>query len=207
MLAKRIFDFVSALVSLIVLLPVFLMTAILIKIDSCGPVFFRQARVGRNGAEFTIFKFRTMEQHAESKGQITIGRDSRITRVGHVLRRYKLDELPQLLNILFGDMSFVGPRPEVPKYVAHYPAGVRETVLSVAPGITDWASIRFKDENDILGDATEPERTYVEEILPIKLNYYVRYVNERSFALDLKIIFFTAFAVFNRTHSSANRNH
>ena len=195
MLIKRIFDFVAAAAGLVLLAPLFAVAAVLVKLDSPGPVFFRQQRVGIHGRLFRIFKFRTMAVDAEKKGQITIGRDPRVTRVGYVLRRFKLDELPQLLNVVRGEMSLVGPRPEVLRYVAQYPAEVREAVLSVRPGITDWASIEFKDENAILGKAVDPERSYIETILPIKLGYYVRYVRERSFGMDLKIIFSTILAI------------
>lgn len=195
MLIKRGFDFVAALFGLILLSPVFAVVALLIKLDSAGPVFFLQERVGRHGRKFRIFKFRTMSLNAETRGQITVGRDARITGIGHTLRRFKIDELPQLLNVVRGEMSLVGPRPEVPRYVACYPEKLRDIVLSVAPGITDWASIEFKEENAILSRAGDPERRYVDEILPIKLDYYVRYVRERSFAMDLKIIFLTLFSI------------
>nr|WP_322785780.1 sugar transferase [Noviherbaspirillum massiliense] len=192
---KRTFDFIAALVGLIVLSPFLAIIAVLVELDSPGPALFRQERVGIHGKIFRIFKFRTMTLNAEEKGQITVGRDMRVTRVGRVLRHFKVDELPQLINVVLGDMSLVGPRPEVPRYVARYPQGLRETVLSVRPGITDWASIEFKEENAILGKATDPERSYVETILPIKLDYYVRYVRERSFMMDLKIIFLTLLAI------------
>lgn len=195
MLIKRIFDFVAALAGLLVLWPVFLVVACWIKLDSPGPVFFRQERVGRHGAPFRIFKFRTMRTDAERKGQITIGADPRVTRSGEWLRRYKVDELPQLINVLTGEMSLVGPRPEVPRYVAKYPNDVRELVLSVPPGITEWASILYKEENVVLGKAADPERAYVEEILPIKLDYYLRYVRTRSMLEDLRIIFRTVAAI------------
>jgi lipopolysaccharide/colanic/teichoic acid biosynthesis glycosyltransferase len=195
MLIKRVFDFVSSLIGLILLSPLFAIIALLVKLDSAGPVFFLQERVGRGGVIFRIFKFRTMHVNAEAKGQITVGRDARVTRIGHVLRRFKLDELPQLLNVLLGDMSVVGPRPEVPRYVAYYPIEARDTILSVSPGITDWAAIEFRDENIILAESSDPERSYVEEILPIKLSYYVRYVHERDFVTDLKIIFLTLFVI------------
>jgi len=137
-----------------------------------------------------------MATDAERHGlQITVGSDARVTRVGSVLRKYKLDELAQLIDVFVGDMSLVGPRPEVPRYVACYPADVRDIVLSVKPGITDWASIKFKEENAILGGAVDAERVYIEEILPIKLGYYVRYVRERSFMMDVRIIFATLVAV------------
>lgn len=196
MLTKRIFDLAAACAGLILLLPLLAATALLVKLDSPGPVFFRQERVGMHGRIFRIFKFRTMRADAERKGQITIGRDPRVTRIGRALRHFKIDELPQLLNVARGEMSLVGPRPEVPRYVARYPEHVRDAVLSVRPGITDWASIRFRDENAILGKAADPEKSYVDIILPIKLGYYVRYVRERNFGMDLKIIFLTILAIF-----------
>ncbi len=195
MLSKRIFDFVTALIGLILLLPLFVLVSCWIKLDSAGPVFIRQERVGRYGKLFSIFKFRTMAVNTETQGQITVGRDARITGIGHLLRRYKIDELPQLINVLSGEMSLVGPRPEVPRYVACYPDTVRDLVLSVLPGITDWASIEYKEENAILGAAKDPELTYIEEILPIKLDYYVSYVKKRNFKMDLKIIFATLIAI------------
>ncbi len=195
MLIKRCFDFVAALIGFVLLLPLFVLVACGIKLDSEGPVFFRQERVGRHGKLFSIFKFRTMTVNTEKQGQITVGCDARITGIGHVLRRYKIDELPQLINVLSGEMSLVGPRPEVPRYVARYPDNVRDIVLSVPPGITDWASIEYKGENDILGGTNDPERAYIEEILPAKLDYYVRYVQERSFIMDLRIIFATLAAI------------
>jgi lipopolysaccharide/colanic/teichoic acid biosynthesis glycosyltransferase len=142
-----------------------------------------------------MYKFRTMADRADEGRQLTVGCDPRITRAGRLLRRSKLDELPQLLNVLEGTMSLVGPRPEVPRYVDRYPPAVRQSVLSVAPGITDLAAILYKDENDILGRAQDPERAYVETILPVKLEYYQRYVRERSFWLDLRIIFRTLAAI------------
>lgn len=199
MLIKRAFDFAAALLGLAFLSPLLILTATLIRMDSPGPALFLQERVGKGGRIFRIIKFRTMTSGAESQGQITVGQDARVTRIGHVLRRFKIDELPQLLNVLRGDMSLVGPRPEVPRYVACYPERVRQTVLSVPPGITDWASIEFKEENALLGRANDPERTYIEEILPVKLDYYVRYVRERNFVVDLKIIFYTLFAIVGQS--------
>jgi lipopolysaccharide/colanic/teichoic acid biosynthesis glycosyltransferase len=195
MLFKRIFDLLAASLGLFFLFPTFIVVAVLIRIDSPGPIFFRQERVGKNGKIFRIYKFRTMRKESEKEGKITVGHDARITPIGHVLRRFKIDELPQLFNVIRNEMSLVGPRPEVPQYVAYYPAELRDTVLSVPPGITDWASIEFKDENAMLGGSSDPVRRYIEEIIPIKLSYYVRYVNERSFAVDLKIIFLTLFAI------------
>jgi lipopolysaccharide/colanic/teichoic acid biosynthesis glycosyltransferase len=196
-MSKRLFDVLAAAAGLLLLAPILLAIALWIRLDSPGPALFRQRRVGRHGRLFDIVKFRTMVDHPDQQRQLTIGRDPRITRAGRVLRRTKVDELPQLLNVLEGTMSLVGPRPEVPRYVDRYPPAVRQAVLSVAPGITDLASILYKDENDILGRAQDPERTYVETILPVKLEYYQRYVRERSFWLDLRIIVRTLAAIVN----------
>ncbi len=196
MIVKRLFDVVCATTGVLLLMPLFCLIALWIKMDSPGSVFFRQERVGRQGRVFRIYKFRTMCRDAEARGrQLTVGEDLRITRSGRMLRRLKLDELPQLLNVIKGEMSLVGPRPEVPKYVDLYPKAVRERVLSVTPGITDFASIEFKDENAILGRASDPEKAYIEEVLPVKLNYYERYVNERSLCLDFKLILATLYAI------------
>jgi lipopolysaccharide/colanic/teichoic acid biosynthesis glycosyltransferase len=191
-MSKRIFDWLASGLGLLVLSPVLMVLALWIKLDSSGPVFFRQERVGRGGKLFRIHKFRTMVTDAERRGlQITVGADTRVTRLGQLLRKYKLDELPQLLDVWLGHMSLVGPRPEVPRYVACYPADVREVVLSVRPGITDYASIEFKDENEILGRSMNPHLAYVNEVLPIKLDYYIKYVNTRSFWGDISLIFKT----------------
>ncbi len=188
-MAKRLFDWWASTFGLLALAPVLLFLAVWIKLDSPGPAFFRQERVGRGGKLFRIHKFRTMVTDAERRGlQITVGADARVTHVGQWLRKYKLDELPQLLDVWLGHMSLVGPRPEVPRYVACYPADVRDVVLSVRPGITDRASIEFKDENEILDHASDPHSAYVEEVLPIKLRYYVEYVQTRSFAGDIRLI-------------------
>jgi lipopolysaccharide/colanic/teichoic acid biosynthesis glycosyltransferase len=194
-MSKRLFDITAALAGLMLLAPLFVLAALWIELDSRGPVFFRQQRVGRHGKPFSIYKFRTMMAAPAETLQLTVGRDGRITRAGQFLRRYKLDELPQLINVLQGAMSLVGPRPEVPRYVACYPPEVRAIVLSVAPGITDWAAILYREESAILGRAADPERAYREIILPAKLDYYVRYVNERSFWTDLRIIFNTLAAI------------
>lgn len=207
MMVKRIFDFLCASIGLLLLSPVILWITVWIKLDSPGAVFFRQTRVGRHGKLFRIYKFRTMCPDAESKGRlITVGNDPRITKSGRFLRRSKLDELPQLLNVLKGEMSLVGPRPEVPRYVALYPEHVREKVLSVPPGITDYASIEYKDENDILSRTNDPDRAYAEEIMPVKLKYYERYVSERSMAVDVKLILTTLKAVFFRKSNRPERN-
>lgn len=198
-MSKRLFDLFFATAGLVVLTPLWLLIAFWIKSDSAGPVFFRQERVGRFGRPFKIFKFRTMCLDAEAKGrQLTVGADPRITRSGAFLRKYKLDELPQLLNVVKGEMSLVGPRPEVPRYVSLYPDDLREVVLSVQPGITDYASIEYKDENVILGQASDPDRAYIEEIMPVKLGYYVRYISERSFWVDLKLILATVVAIASK---------
>lgn len=196
-MSKRAFDLVAALAGLILLAPLFALAALWIRCDSPGPVFFRQQRVGRHGKLFAIYKFRTMTAAPTDTLQLTIGSDRRITGAGQFLRDYKLDELPQLINVLQGAMSLVGPRPEVPRYVACYPPEVRAIVLSVAPGITDWASILYREESTILGRAADPERAYLETILPAKLDYYVRYVRERSFWTDLRIIFSTLSAIMH----------
>lgn len=189
---KRFFDVVSSLAVLFFLWPFFLLTALFIKLEDGGPVFYLQERVGINGALFKIFKFRTMVIDADKKGlKITVGmRDPRITRTGYYLRRFKLDELPQLLNILKGDMSVVGPRPEVKRYVDLY-AQEQRKVLSVRPGLTDYASLEYIDENKILAKAADPEREYIQVIMPAKLALNLRYVQEQSFILDLKLIFKT----------------
>lgn len=191
-MAKRLFDWLASGLGLLVLSPLLLVLALWIRLDSPGPVFFRQERVGQGGRVFRIHKFRTMVSDAELRGlQITVGADARVTRVGQWLRKFKLDELPQLLDVWLGHMSLVGPRPEVPRYVACYPADVREVVLSVRPGITDRASIEFKDENEILGRAEDPHLAYVNEVLPVKQRYYMAYVQGRSFWGDIGIIFAT----------------
>ncbi len=196
MIAKRLFDWLASTFGLLLLAPILLVLAVWIKLDSSGPVFFRQERVGRGGVVFRIHKFRTMVTDAERLGlQITVGADARVTRVGQWLRKYKLDELPQLLDVWLGHMSLVGPRPEVPRYVACYPANVRDVILSVRPGITDRASIEFKDENEILGRASDPDQAYINEVLPIKLKYYVEYVHTRSFLGDIYLILRTLMAL------------
>lgn len=164
--------------------------AILIKLDSKGPVFFKQVRVTKNGREFKIFKYRTMKIDSDKFSQITVGKDSRITKVGDFLRKYKLDEIPQLINVLIGDMSLVGPRPEVPKYVALYIEEQRE-ILKVRAGITDYASIEFSNENDILANETDPEKAYIEKIMPRKIELNKKYLSEISVMTDIKIILLT----------------
>lgn len=192
---KRLMDVVISGAALCVLWPLFLLVAIAIKIDDPGPVFYRQTRVGRRGKQFKIFKFRTMIVDADRKGlSITVGRDSRITRVGAILRKTKLDELAQLINVLAGEMSFVGPRPEVPRYVEMYTPYQRQ-VLLVRPGITDYASIAYRNENDLLEGCEDPEKKYIEEIMPAKIELNMKYLREISPAADIRLIFKTMDAV------------
>jgi lipopolysaccharide/colanic/teichoic acid biosynthesis glycosyltransferase len=195
-MAKRLFDLLLSSLGLLVLAPLLLLIALLIKLDSPGPVMFRQERVGRYGQPFRIHKFRTMRHEPAGQGlQITVGADRRITRVGGFLRASKLDELPQLLDVWLGDMSLVGPRPEVPRYVAHYPADVRDKVLSVRPGITDIASIEYRDESAVLARAADPEHAYIHEVLPHKLALAAQYVERSSVGLDLWLIWRTLVAI------------
>ena len=187
----RFFDFLFSLLGLIILSPLLLLISICIVFDSRGGVFYRQIRVGKNGKDFKLYKFRSMRSGSDRRGLITVGeKDSRITRVGYFLRKYKLDELPQLINVLKGEMSLVGPRPEVRKYVDLYTPEQRK-VLSVVPGITDYASIEYVDENRILGGAVDPDKTYVEVIMPDKIRYNMRYIEHRSVKEYFKIIFLT----------------
>ncbi len=195
LIAKRAMDIVLSACALAVLWPLLLLIALAIWIDDPGPVFYRQVRVGRNGKTFRIFKFRSMVMDADKKGlAITVGRDSRITRVGAVLRKTKLDELAQLLNVFLGQMSFVGPRPEVPKYVELYTPYQRQ-VLLVRPGITDYASIAYRNENDLLAGAPNPEAMYIEQIMPDKIELNMKYLREISPLADIRLILKTIVAV------------
>ena len=188
-MAKRVFDLLGAAVALVLLAPLLAAIALWIKLDSPGPVLFRQQRVGRHGRPFAIRKFRTMVADAPRRGpQLTIGDDPRITRAGAFLRRAKLDELPQLIDVLAGHMSLVGPRPEVPSYVAQYPAELRDKVLAVRPGITDPVSLEFADESELLARAADPEREYVEVLLPRKLRAAAAYAEHANLATDLRVI-------------------
>ena len=188
-MSKRLFDLLAALVGLFLFWPVFVAIGLAIKLDSPGPVFFRQRRVGRFGVQFRLFKFRTMTVAAEQSGlQITVGEDTRITRVGVVLRRFKLDELPQLIDVVRGTMSLVGPRPEVPRYVEKYSAERRNQVLSVRPGITDFASLRYRNESELLARAADAEREYVEVIMPEKLRVAGNYIDHASMRSDLRLL-------------------
>jgi len=179
--------------------PLLLCVSLLIITDSHGSIFYRQPRVGRYGRIFAILKFRTMVLDADQKGLlITVGADSRITKVGVILRKFKIDELPQLINVLCGDMSLVGPRPEVAKYVDLYPQDIRNIVLSVRPGITDYASIEMIDENNILSKSANPEKSYIEEIMPLKLSYAVKYVKKHNLLIDLQLILRTCIRIVIR---------
>ena len=192
---KRLMDIVLSGAALALLWPVLLLVALAIRIDDPGPVFYRQVRVGRGGKAFRIYKFRTMVVDADKKGlSITVGRDSRITRVGAFLRKTKLDELAQLINVFVGDMSFVGPRPEVPRYVELYTPYQRQ-VLLVRPGITDYASIAYRNENDLLEGAQDPERMYIDEIMPAKIELNMKYLHEISPLADIRLILSTVVAV------------
>lgn len=187
----RFCDILFSLLGLLVLSPLFLVLAIWIKIDSSGPVFYKQSRVGRDNKDFMLYKFRSMRIGADKYGLITIGgRDPRVTRSGYFIRKYKLDELPQLINVLKGDMSLVGPRPEVRKYVDMYTEEQRK-VLSVRPGITDYASIKYVDENVLLEKSADPEKTYRENVMPDKLQYNMLYIEHATLSEYFKIIFLT----------------
>lgn len=188
MLAKRIFDLVASVIGLLILLPILVVVAIWIKLDSTGPILFKQTRVGYVGRYFQIYKFRTMVVNAEVIGaQITSGDDGRITKIGKVLRKYKLDELPQLINVLVGEMSLVGPRPEVPKYVKLYNEA-QKRVLQALPGITDLASLEFRNENELLLGKENVEEFYVQQIMPQKLLLNLEYIDQAGLLFDLKII-------------------
>ena len=187
-MTKRLFDIILSCIGLFLLLPLLLAIALCIILDSKGGIFYLQKRVGKHNTDFSLFKFRTMATGSDKKGLLTIcGRDHRITRIGYYLRKYKLDELPQLLNVLLGTMSLVGPRPEVRKYVAMYtPEQLK--VLSVKPGITDYASIAYANENELLGSVPNPEEVYITQLMPAKLQLNLRYINEQSLRTDLRIM-------------------
>jgi lipopolysaccharide/colanic/teichoic acid biosynthesis glycosyltransferase len=188
---KRIMDIVFSLGFILILTPVLLLIAIWIKLDSTGPVFYLQERIGLHRKPFRIYKFRTMHPDADKRGLLTVGgRDPRVTRAGYYLRKFKLDELPQFFNVLGGSMSLVGPRPEVKRYVDLYNS-TQLNVLNVKPGITDYASIEYSDENELLGKAADPERTYIDEIMPAKLELNLKYINDQGIFTDCKILFRT----------------
>ena len=193
---KRIFDLVFSIAGLILLSPVFLIISLLIKLDSKGPVFYKQLRVGKNNSDFRLLKFRTMRTDSDKSGLLTVGgRDPRITGAGYYLRKFKIDELPQLLNVAAGEMSFVGPRPEVRRYVDLYDDEQRK-VLNVLPGITDVASIKYRNENELLEKSEDPESYYIDNIMPDKLKLNLDYIEQRSFTNDLKVIFKTIITIF-----------
>lgn len=195
---KRVFDVMASGLGLLLLSPLFLIIAIWVKADSPGPVFYRQTRVGRGNRDFRLFKFRSMGVGSDKKGLITVGgRDPRVTRSGYYIRKYKLDELPQLINVFIGDMSLVGPRPEVRKYVDLY-TPQQLHVLDVRPGITDLASIRYRNENELLEQAADPEQYYREVVMQDKLRINSEYIADRSFFKDIKIIFLTFWAIVKR---------
>ena len=199
-MSKRLFDLGVATCGVMVLMPLLLLIALAIKLDSTGPVLFRQERVGQGGRRFFIHKFRTMVVDAPALGlSITVGQDPRITRVGQWLRRSKLDELPQLLDVITGHMSLVGPRPEVPRYLPWYPADLKERVLSVRPGITDPVSLKFIDESSLLAQAQDPEKEYCEVILPLKLREAARYADHATLWTDVKILWATLRLLLRRS--------
>lgn len=194
-MTKRIFDIISSFFFLVLIFPLFILISIFIKIDSKGPIFFKQIRVGKNNKDFLLLKFRTMRVDQKNSSLITVGNDSRITNIGNFLRKYKLDELPQLINILNGEMSVVGPRPEVRKYVDMYSNSQLE-ILSVKPGLTDPSSIKFSNESELLGTAENPEKYYIETLMPLKILISLKYIRTQSFVGDLRIIFQTFSKIF-----------
>ena len=185
---KLLFDIFVSFFGLVILSPFFLIISVIIVLDSKGGIFYKQTRVGLDNQDFGLLKFRSMKTGADKNSLLTVGgRDSRITKIGYYLRKYKLDELPQLINVLIGEMSFVGPRPEVRKYVELY-SNEQLKVLSVKPGITDYASIEFANENDLLGDSANPEQLYVKQIMPKKLTLNMKYIEDESLGTDIKLI-------------------
>ena len=194
----RFFDVIFSLVGIIILLPFFFIIYLLIAIESKGGGFYRQIRVGKNGRDFNLLKFRSMRVGSDKKGLITVGeKDSRMTKMGVFIRRYKIDELPQLFNVLKGDMSIVGPRPELRHFVELYTIEQLK-VLSVRPGITDYASIEYVDENKILDSAANPEKVYVEQIMPHKIQLNMKYIQNQNLKEYFKVIFLTVFQIFNK---------
>jgi len=197
-MSKRILDGIVSVIGLGVLAPFFLLIGLLIKLTSKGPIFYLQQRVGKGGKLFKLFKFRTMRVDADKHTAITVGaRDARITAVGYYLRKYKIDELPQLINVLLGSMSLVGPRPELKKFVDLYNVE-QAKVISVKPGITDYASIEFRNENELLEGKPDPVQFYIEQIMPVKLKLNLKYIQEQSFGLDVKIIYQTVITIFKK---------
>jgi lipopolysaccharide/colanic/teichoic acid biosynthesis glycosyltransferase len=202
----RFLDFLFSFIGLILLSPFLLLIALFVNLSSKGPVFYKQSRIGLNGIEFNVFKFRSMRINADKLGLITIGgRDPRLTSIGYILRKFKLDELPQLFNVLKGEMSFVGPRPEVKKYVDLYTQEQRK-VLSIRPGITDWASIYYRAENEILGKSIDPEKDYIEKVMPDKLKYNLIYIDNYGPIQYFKIIFNTIWHILVPNHKKIFKN-
>ncbi len=194
---KRLFDIIFSLIGLIILSPILILIAIFIKIDSKGPIFFRQLRVGRYNKDFKIFKFRTMQIDSDKLGLLTVGdKDPRVTKVGYFLRKYKFDEFPQLINVLIGNMSFVGPRPEVRKYVNFYSEEDLQ-ILNVKPGITDYASIKYRNEAEIIKQANDAEKAYIEDIMPKKIKLNKVYLDNNNILTDIKIIFKTFLSILS----------
>lgn len=190
---KRLFDITASFFGILILSPLFIFISLWVGLSSKGGVFYKQIRVGKNNKDFKLYKFRSMRVNSDKQGLLTVGsKDSRITKAGYFIRKYKIDELPQLFNVLKGDMSFVGPRPEVRRYVDLY-SEEQMKVLSVRPGITDPASIKYRNENDILSSASNPEQYYIQHIMPDKLKINIDYINNRTFVKDIKIIFQTIF--------------
>lgn len=190
---KRLFDITASFFGILILSPLFIFIGLWVGLSSKGGVFYKQIRVGKNNKDFKLYKFRSMRVNSDKQGLLTVGsKDSRITKAGYFIRKYKIDELPQLINVLKGDMSFVGPRPEVRRYVDLY-SEEQMKVLSVRPGITDPASIKYRNENDLLSSASNPEQYYIQHIMPDKLKINIDYINTRTFFKDIKIIFQTIF--------------
>ena len=190
---KRLFDITASFFGILILSPLLIFIGLWVGLSSKGGVFYKQIRVGKNNKDFKLYKFRSMRVNSDKQGLLTVGsKDSRITKAGYFIRKYKIDELPQLINVLKGDMSFVGPRPEVRRYVDLY-SEEQMKVLSVRPGITDPASIKYRNENDILSSASNPEEYYIQQIMPDKLKINIDYINTRTFIKDIKIIFQTIF--------------
>ena len=197
-MTKRTFDFLVSLFGLLLLSIIFFFIALWIKLDSDGPIFFRQKRIGLKGNVFKIHKFRTMEINSEDQGRLTIGDDDRITQSGRFLRKYKIDELPQLIDVFIGSMSLVGPRPEVQEFINRYPVHVKNKILSIKPGITDMASIEMLNENYLLKEYKNPEQAYIDIILPMKQKYYLHYVDNQTIWFDIKIMFLTLKKIITR---------
>ena len=201
-MTKRLFDIIVSAFALTILSPFFIAIAVCIRQDSPGGIFFRQERIGRFERPFSIFKFRTMVMGAEAKGTLTIGKDSRVTTIGQWLRKTKLDELPQLINVLQGTMSLVGPRPELLCYVTHYPSDARQKIFALRPGMTDWVSIDLINENDILARTKDPEKYYIDQLLPLKIARYLHYAQHHSLFEDMRILLATGYHIIQSYRAS-----